>query len=331
MPLPILLLTGGTGFLGRHLVPLLVECGYRVRLLVRPTSRLDWLPPGVELVRGDVTDPDTVRCGMEGAQYVVHAAGHFRFWGREAGFQRVNAGGTRLVAEQAARAGVERFVYVSTVVVVGAPLRGEPITEETRCDPKDAYQRSKLAAENETLALVKTHALRAVILRPGAFYGPHGRYGFNRLFIADPLNGVRVQVEGGRRLIFPAFVPDVARAILCTLQTPGIAPGEIFNICGEPVTHGEVNAIVSELAGIHHWRLNTPRQVMIGLAALMELWSKANGREPFYPLNLRHYVFNDWPVSSGKARRVLGFEPTPLEEGLRQTIDWWRASQLPRK
>ncbi len=320
-----ILITGGTGFLGRHLVPRLLGLGHRVRLLVRPTSDTSWLPAeGVELVQGDITDAESVRRGLEGVSFVVHAAGLFRFWGSDSRFQRVNTTGTGIIAGEAARAGVKRFVYISTVVVVGKPPPGELITEETCCDPRDGYQRSKLAAEGEILAHVARGELPAVILRPGAFYGPQGEYGFNRLFIIDPLRGMRVQVEGGRRLVFPVFVPDVAWAIARVLEQPGLGGGEIFNVCGEPVTHRALNDLVSEIAGINHWRLNTPRQLMIALAALMELWAKANRREPFYPLNLRHYVFNDWPVSSEKARRALGFQPTPLADGLRKTVGWWR-------
>ncbi len=320
----LIFVTGGTGFLGHHLVPCLLARGYRLRLLVRKTSDLGWLPPGpIECLQGDVTDPASLHRGIQGCDYAVHAAGYFRFWGSEQTFQRINTQGTRNMVQAALRAGVKRMVHISTVAVVGEPPRGQPITEETPCRPRDAYQRSKLDAEQYVRAMAAQHSLPAVILRPGAFYGPHGTYGFNRLFIQDPLRGVRVQIDRGKRLVFPVFVPDVARVICRVLQHPGDLHGRIFNICDLPVTHRKINDLVSDLLGISRWRLNTPRALMLSLAGLMEFFSRYTHREPFFPLNLRHYVFNDWPVSSARARLELDFSPTPLAEGLRQTIQWY--------
>ena len=77
------------------------------------------------------------------------------------------------------------------------------------------------------------------------------------------------------------------------------------------------------MLGISTWRFDAPRAMMIFLAAVQEVMSKITQREPFYPLNLRHYVFNDWQVSSKKAREELNFEPTPIREGLQQTVNWY--------
>ena len=318
---PTIFVTGGTGFLGYHLVPSLLDQGFHVRLLVRSEPKRS-PAPGVEYVRGDVTDPGSVQRGMEGCQYVVHAAGLFRFWGTEDDFYQINVQGTTNVIQAAVQAGVFRFVHVSTIAVVGQAAAGRPITEESECRPLDAYQRSKLAGE----AQVKNAAeqgLPTVILRPGAFYGPGGTYGFNRLFIQDPLRGLRIQVDGGKRLIFPVFVPDVAWAVCCALQHPDA--GGTYNICDQPRSHRDLNRLVSELLGISPFRFSIPRVLILAFAGLLEFFSHYTHREPFFPLNLRHYVFNDWPVSSVRARLELGFQPTPIEEGLRQTVAWYQA------
>ncbi len=325
----LVFVTGGTGFLGHYLVPQLLAEGFRVRMLVRPTSDVSWLDGhDVTFAQGDVTDPASVQKGMAGCGRVVHAAGRFRFWGQEADFHSINVEGTRHVAEAAARAGARRFVHISTIALIGSPPPGETITEQTRCRPADAYQRTKLAAEKEVQRFAQ-QGLPVVILRPGSFYGPGGRYGFNRLFVEDPMRGLRVQVEGGRRVIFISFVPDVAWAVCRTLAHP--AASGTYNICDRSPTHAEVNDCVSELLGISRWRFPTPSHGMIALAALMEWWAKVSRREPFFPLNLRHYVFNDWPVSSERARRELGFEPTPLAEGLRQTVAWYQKGTVQRR
>jgi dihydroflavonol-4-reductase len=327
----LIFVTGGTGFLGYHLVPYLLASGYRVRLLVR--SETGQAPRGVETVRGDVTDLHSVQCGIQGCQYVVHGAGLFRFWGTEGDFHQINVKGTSNVVQSALQAGVKRFVHISTIAVIGQAPVGTPITEETPCRPLDAYQRSKFKGEQQVKNAVQ-QGLPAVILRPGAFYGPGGTYGFNRLFIQDPLRGVRIQVDGGRRLIFPVFVPDVAWTIAQTLQKPYTSNTDsaaTYNICDRPRSHRDINRKVSRLLGISSFRLPVPRVPIITFAGILEFLSHYTRREPFFPLNLRHYVFNDWPVSSAKARTELGFQPTPIEEGLRQTVAWYKDQKIVRR
>jgi dihydroflavonol-4-reductase len=119
------------------------------------------------------------------------------------------------------------------------------------------------------------------------------------------------------------YVADIVQAILLAQEKGN--PGEIYNICGDSVSHQTVHNLVSELAGIPAERWNAPRPLMIGLAWWMEQVARLTRQEPFYPLNLRHYVFNNWRVDSTKARRELGYEPTPLREGLAKTIAWYNS------
>ncbi len=320
-----LFLTGATGFLGHHLTPLLLQRGHTVRALVRPQSRgrlpLPADSPGLTVVPGDVTAPATYRDALAGCEAVIHAAGLFRFWGPAAAFERVNHQGTRALAEAAAQAGVRRFVFVSTLAVIGVPPRGEEITEATPCRPRDGYQRSKAAAERSLREIAARHGLETVILRPGGFFGPGGTYGLNRLLIFDPLRGVRVQVRRGRMHLFPPlFIRDAAQGVLLGLERG--RDGEIYHLCGEPVTLQEANRLVSRAAGITAWRLNVPRPLILAFAALLEGLARFTHREPFYPLNLRHYVFPDWRASNAKAVRELGFTPTPFADAIRETVAW---------
>jgi dihydroflavonol-4-reductase len=322
--------TGGTGHLGRALLPLLVESGFHVRALTRQPDRHTWLAPlGVEVVQGDVTDADLMRRAVEGCRYVVHAAGLFKFWGQRERFERTNVQGAENVMQAALAAHVEKYVHISTVVVVGNPLPGRWVDETHPTRPADPYQRSKLEGETRALKYHREQGLPVVILRPGAFYGPHSHYAFNRLFIEDAIKGIRIQVNSGRLVTFPVYTGDVAAGILSALERG--RSGEIYNLCGETFTHWEANRIISEEAGLPYFRLNVPGWMMIALAYLWTALSEYTRVEPYYPINLRSYVFNNWRVSSEKARRELGFNPIPFREGVRRTLQWYEETGFWRR
>ena len=320
---PPILITGATGFLGHTLCPYLIDHGLRLRALVRPTSAWEFLRPlGVELAWGDIRDPAAVRAAAEGCRAVVHAAGKFRFWGNREDFFSVNLEGTKNALEAARQASVERFIYISTIAVAGAPPAGAMIDETYPPAPSDDYQRSKLEAERLTLRYHQEHGLPAIALRAGAFYGPGSRYAFNRLFFEDPLKGLPLQVHKGRRINFPVYIQDVAQGIDLALKRG--RPGQVYNISGPSISHKQANDVVDRLLGYRIWRINVPAWSMLALARSWTWLSRYTGREPYYPRNLSTYVFYDWQVSIDKARRELGFTPTPFEQGAQATLDWYR-------
>ena len=322
MSAPVLI-TGATGFLGHTLCPYLVARGYRLRALVRPSSQYEFLRPlGVELAWGDIRDSEAVRAATDGCRAVVHAAGKFRFWGQREDFFAVNLEGTKNALDAARGTAVERFIYISTVAVIGAPRDNTVIDETHPLTPEDNYQRSKLAAEQLVLRYHQEHATPAVVLRAGAFYGPGGRYAFNRLFFEDPLKGIPMQVHRGKRINFPVYIRDVAQSVDLALRR-GQA-GETYNISGPSISHREANEIIDRLLGYRIMRLNAPAWTMRSLARVWTYLSRYTKREPYYPINLARYVFHDWNVSSEKARRELGFVPTPFKVGARETLAWYR-------
>ncbi len=327
----MLLISGATGFLGHNLVPRLVHAGYPVRALVRYGSETRFLQDlGVELAFvSDITEETAVAQAMQGCQYVIHAAGQFRFWGDLPGFWQTNVRGTLAMLNAASAAGVQRFVHISTLALVGK-TPDSIIDEAVPCLPLDPYQRTKLEAENLALAFHRYRDLPVIVLRPGWFYGPWGRYAFNRLNFEEPLRGWRIKVDGGRNVLCPVFVSDVAQAVQQALSRG--RPGEIYNISGRSLSHNEINAIISDLAGIPRWRVPIPRFVVLNLARAWTAVSRYTGREPFYPINLAPYVFQNWRVSIAKAEAELGFVPTPFAEGAKETLEWyWQQGILPSK
>jgi dihydroflavonol-4-reductase len=323
--------TGATGFLGHNLIPLLRERGHSVRVLARPTSQTQFLTDlGVEVVHGDTRDAAAVDCLIDGCDRVIHGAGYFRFWGKADEFHSTNVIGTRNVLDAACRSNVRRFIHISTVVVVGAPKPGTMIDEKYHCDPRDDYQRSKLEGEALVMKYYADHQLPTIIFRPGAFYGPYGRYAWNRLFFEDPhIHHLPIQIQGGQLLTFPIYLPDLARVIEAAL-TRG-TPGEIYNVCGPSMTHNEVNHVISSLIGDHPRFFNAPKWGMLFTARLLTLLATLTRREPYYPINLAPYVFNNWIVDSRKAVRDLGFDSTPFVDGARATIEWYRKIGLMKK
>jgi nucleoside-diphosphate-sugar epimerase len=321
----LILVTGATGFLGRNLCERLAGRGYPLRALARPTSDTLFLEAlGVEIAAGDVRDLASVQAAMEGCQAVIHAAARFRLWGPPELFEDINLWGTRNVLAAAYRLDVKRFIHVSSIIVVGPQPPGTIITEDTPYAPYrgDNYARTKMGGERLALSYAEV-GLPAIVLRLGALYGPWGGYGFNRLFFEEFLRGWRAQVHRGRHVTFPCYVGDAAAAIEAALTRGRI--GQVYNVSGQNISHREANQTVSRLAGRNSWRLNVPAGLMVNLARLLEFIALFTRREPFYPLNLAPYVFDDWVVDSDKSKRELDFQPMSFEAGARRTLDWYRS------
>jgi dihydroflavonol-4-reductase len=152
-----------------------------------------------------------------------------------------------------------------------------------------------------------------------------GHYAFNRLFFRDPMRGIIMQMDGGRYIQFPVYIADVAQAVLLAFERG--QPGEIYHICGDWISHREAFDIVCAEADLRWPRLPVPGWLGLWASKAMTSAGALMGREPFWPINLRSYVYNYWRVSSTKARCDLGFAPTDFREGARRTIAWYRAGR----
>jgi farnesol dehydrogenase len=321
----LILITGATGFLGRNLCEHLARQGHILRALARPTSNTSFLKDlNVDIAPGDVTDAASVQAAMQGCEYVVHAAAHFRLWGPPEPFIATNINGTQHVLEAALAAGVKRFVHISTIIVVGPKEENVIITEETPCQPyfTDSYAQTKFLGERLAQNYLKK-GLPVITLRLGALYGPYGHYAFNRLFFEEFLKNWRVQVHRGHHIIFPCYVGDAAQTIEAALDKGRV--GQVYNVSNQSITHREANEIVSRLAGRSSWRINFPGWMMVQFAEILEDIAFFTNKEPFYPRNLKPYVFNDWLVDSSKAEQELSFESSTFTEGAQRTLDWYRS------
>jgi dihydroflavonol-4-reductase len=314
------LVTGATGKVGHAVASALVARGDDVRVLVRDAAKAAAaVPAGVDPVVGDVTDPASLERAVEGCEVVFNAMGLPEQWVRdEAIFDRVNAEGTRALADAAHRAGVRRLVHTSTHDVFHAE-RGARFDESRVADyPKGtAYERSKQRAEE--LALAARNGLEVVIVNPSGVYGPgpSASVSFDKGMF-EPLVRRRLPAlpPGGLGLVFT----DGLAAGHLLAADKGRA-GERYILCDTHVSLRELAQAVVRVAGRGWVPPTLPVRGARALAAGSEALSRLTGRPPLISRGqLYFFTWNAAPDST-KAQRELGWTPTPLEHGIRRTLD----------
>jgi nucleoside-diphosphate-sugar epimerase len=314
------LVTGATGKVGHAVASALAARGDEVRALVRdPARAAAVLPPDVEAVRGDVTDPASVAAAVAGCEVVFNAMGLPEQWLRdESTFDRVNAEGTRAVAQAARAAGVRRLVHTSTHDVFHAE-RGARFDESQVADyPKGtAYERSKQRAEE--LALASRDGLEVVIVNPSGVYGPgpSASVSFDKGMF-EPLVRGRLPAlpPGGLGVV---YVDGLAQGHL--LAADRGRDGERYIFCDAHVTLRELARLVVDVAGRGRVPPTLPVPLARAMAAGSETLSRVIGRPPLVSRGQVYFFnWNAHPLSA-KAQRELGWEPTTLEDGVRRTLD----------
>jgi nucleoside-diphosphate-sugar epimerase len=310
------LVTGANGFIGSHLCEHLLAEGHAVRGLVRATSDLRWLEGlPVELARGSIEDRSALERAVAGVDRVFHTAASLRPRRRE-DCSRVNAEGTRMLAEVCAEAGVGRFVLFSSTAAAGPA--GSPERPKTELDeprPVSDYGRSKLAAERALEAL--KDRLVSVILRFPAVYGPRDRDGL--AFFAGIRRGLRVVL--GRHVSL-VYVKDAVRAAALAVERATGSGAVYFVSDGECHDFDTLARTAARLMGRRTVAVRLPRWALRVAAAGSE-WLSREGSI----LNrdkARELVHDCWVCDPARAGAELGFVAEySLEQGLTETIRWY--------
>jgi nucleoside-diphosphate-sugar epimerase len=318
------LVTGATGKVGHSIARALLERGDDVHVLVRNPGRASsQLPPGVQAIKGDVTEPASVEKAAAGCELVFNAMGLPEQWFADPDiFERVNARGTETVVRAAAAAGARRVVHTSTIDVFHAEP-GTPFDESQVADyPKGTdYERSKQHAERLGLAAAAETGVELVIVNPAAVYGP-GPPGSASM----ELGLLRPVVEGRRAavpMLPPGGLPMVYSTGLATGQLLAASrgvPGERYILCDGHMSFRELAETAVRLAGRGRVPAVMPVPLAKALAAGGEVVSRAIRKPPLLPKGQLHFFLWDARPQSGKAQRELGWVPTPLEEGLRAVV-----------
>jgi len=327
-----ILLTGGSGFVGPSAATALHRAGHQIRALVRATSNRSGLEATqipIEYALGDVCDPESLPAALEGIDAVVHVAGLTKGL-HAAEYYRVNAYGSRLLAEAAVQAGVRRFVHCSTLAVAGPMPMGRPCTEDDRCAPVSEYGRSKLAGEE----LLRRHAERLdlTIVRPPIVYGPRDRDFFEVFKMA--FNGLALKpgMVGDKRYSI-IHVDDLGSSLALALekgrlirdQTSG--EGIYYVSDGGIYTWAElIHKAADALGRKSTWVLPVPESLAWPVGLASDLVARITGKPQIISLDkAREQGGPGWVCSIDRAREELGYAPAiPLEQGFADTARWYR-------
>ena len=319
------LVTGATGFIGGNVARALQVRGYDVRALVRPgSSTLTLRGTGIEKADGDVRDGQSVASALRGCEGLVHCAALYSFWSRDPRLiYETNVTGTRVVLEEALKAGVSSCVYTSTVSTVGIPP-GEVGTEETEPAQKELvghYKKSKYLAEQQALDAARK-GLRVVVVNPTAPVGPWdvkptptGR------MVRDFIRGrIPAYVNTGMNLV---DVVDVAAGHVLALEK-GKA-GERYILGNQNMTLGQMFKLLATVSGKSGPRIRIPNWLAMAAGYLDQfVEGKVLGKEPFIPLEGLKVARKPMYVSCEKAVRELGLPQSPVEGGLEKAVRWFR-------
>ena len=318
------LVTGGTGFTGKHLVARLIKEGIEVRVLARKKD-LELEKMGVEFILGDITDKEVVYKSVERVDKVYHFAAVFREGGGipDKVFREVNVNATKNLLEASLQNDVGRFIHCSTCGVMGH-ISSPPADETHPYNPGDEYQRTKCEAEKIALDYFHNRGLPGVVVRPTAIYGP-GDMRILRLFKAIN-EGKFIMIGSGDVFYHLVYMDDLVEGImLCGKEKKAL--GEIYILGGEEYV--SMNRLVTMIAvslGVPVPRLKFP--------FFWPVWVTAFGCEmACLPFGINPPIFRrrvdifrkNRAFDISKARKKLNYEPkVSLKEGIMKTAVWYK-------
>ena len=314
----IVTVTGASGYLGRAVAAELVAAGHEVRTLQRRASGVD----GVSDVLGSITDPQALTRVLDGAEGVIHLAAKVSLAGDPAEFRAVNVVGTRMLLDESERAGVSRFVNVSSpsVAHAGNALEGVGAEPASPADARGEYARTK--AEAELLALGRdSAAMRVVVIRPHLVWGPGDPQLVGRI-LDRARRGRLPLLDGGRALIDSTYIDNAASGLVAALHRAEQAHGRAFVLTnGEPRPVGELLTSMCLAANVRPPQWSLPAGIARTAGSLIErVWALRPGvDEPPMTRFLAEQLSTAHWFDQRETRRALDWAPTvSIDEGLRR-------------
>ena len=314
-------LTGATGFIGSYLVQQLVAAGHSLVAVVRDPSKAgDLARMGVTLHKGDVTDKESMRPAMQDCKGVFHVAGWYKLGVRDTspGYQ-INVTGTRNVLELMRELEIPKGVYTSTLAVY-SDTHGQLVDETYRFTGKflSEYDRTKWLAHYEVAEPMMAQGLPLVIVQPGSVYGPGDTSSVRSTFTQYLQRKLPMAPQG--TAFCWAHVEDIAQAHIQAMEKG--RPGQSYNISGPAHTFIEVLEIAERLTGIPGPRLHVSPGMMRAMSRMMGVVGKILPLPEQYTAEyLRVVAGVTYLARNDKARQELGYNPRPLEVGLKETLE----------
>lgn len=327
------LVTGGSGFLGQHLVRRLVANGCQVRALMRPrpagalAAQRALEAAGAQVVWGDLSDHTALEKVLQQVEAVFHLAGRLYTAHTPASvYEQIHVQGTHNLLAACRHAALKAFVQCSSTGVLGPTGRALP-GEDAPFNPSNIYEKTKAAGERLALEMGQQFGLPVSVARPAFVYGP-GDLHLLGWFQAIQ-RGYYLVVGKGDNLIHPIYVEDVVAGLLLCAQTPA-ASGQVYNLVGERVL--SMRQMAAEIAKalsrpVRHNSL--PAAFARGLATLLEALPGIPPERLPLTRSRVSYMTESRIYSGARARDELGFAPqVDLESGLQATVDWYREQGL---
>ncbi len=318
------LVTGGTGFIGRNLVESLVQQGFRVTCLVRKSSDIRSIQrTGVRLAFGDINDPASIRQAARGVQTVYHLAGLIKAARREEYF-RVNQAGTRLLLETLAETApnLNRFVHMSSLAAAGPSMGDRRLREEDKPNPVSWYGESKLLSELEVLRF--SNIFPVTILRPSAVYGPFD----SETLLAFRMVKMGLLLTPGRFIRRFSLIHAYDLAQACIRSGESKAPtGSVYFISRPEIyTWQDIGQTIARALGKRYRQISVPQWLAEAVGAAGDLWAKATGQPAtLNSQKVRELLQTSWICDSSKAGAALNFSPViDLATGINETVRWYQ-------
>lgn len=333
------LLTGGTGFIGKRLLAKLVEKGYEVKVLVRSKEseqKISHFP--VQIVQGDITEPDSLFQAVQGVDIIYHLAAyaHPSLIQPYSLYEKINVQGTKNILEAACQSKVKKVLIMSSIAATGPSSDGSPLHEKSNRKPITNYGKSKAAIEDMALSYFQEKNLPVVIIRPPFVYGI-GDKDWVGFFIMIKTGGVPLLglpfAGDHKNLLDFCYVDNLVQGLVQAAESEKTS-GEIYFLSdNHPYTIQEIILAVAQALGIPYPKKFWPKWFAFFLAGILQTLGKVFHFEP--PLAIKDVKWmtsNYWICTSSKARKDFGYKPEiELQEGIKRTIDWAIANNIMKK
>ena len=320
-------ITGGTGFIGNRLTEALSEKGFELNILVRNRSAIENKFQNAKIFEGDLFDTEVLDQAISGCESIFHMAAYANIWSKDKTLAyRTNVVGTKNILDLAVKHNVKRVVFTSSAATLPPNEKGE-LVDETFPIPKKyltEYETTKQQAEQLCIEYNKK-GLNVVIVNPSRVYGPGFLNKSNSLtiMIRNYINGKwRIIPGNGSQTGNYVFIDDVISGHILALEKG--KSGEKYILGGSNITYNDFFDLLAKVSGKKFKMFHLPLFLMI-IVAKFELFMADNfGKKPLItPPWVKRFQQNR-PLSSEKAKKEIQYSPTPLEIGIKNTINWLR-------